>query len=192
MSYVTESQIDILQGRVDEAQARTEESQAQLEDLLEGTRSEQVDQARAAYAASKAVVEDLMLDLSRATVRAPVAGVVESIVFRSGERPAKGQTIISLLASTPTFARVHIPQPLRTRLSSGADALIRVDGHERDYLGRVRWISSEAAFTPFYALTQHDRSRLAYLAEIDLQEDVELPNGVPVEVRFPGLMANNP
>ena len=70
--------------------------------------------------------------------------------------------------------------------------MIRIDGHERDYRGRIRWISSEAAFTPFYALTQHDRSRLAYLAEIDLQEDVELPNGVPVEVRFPELMVDAP
>lgn len=192
MSYVTESQVDILQGRVDEAQARTEESQARLAELLEGTRTEQVDQARAAYAASKAVVEDLELDLTRTAIKAPVAGVVESIVFRIGERPARGQTMISLLATTPIFARVHIPQPLRTRLSSGAEALIRIDGHEQDYRGRIRWISSEAAFTPFYALTQHDRSRLAYLAEIDLQEDVELPNGVPVEVRFPELTADAP
>lgn len=29
----------------------------------------------------------------------------------------------------------------------------------------VRWISSEPAFTPFYALNQEERARLMYLAE---------------------------
>jgi HlyD family secretion protein len=65
-----------------------------------------------------------------------------------------------------------------------------VDGHEKDYPGHVRWISSEAAFTPYYALTQHDRSRLAYLAEIDLVDGIILPAGVPAEVRFPDLAAD--
>jgi len=49
----------------------------------------------------------------------------------------------------------------------------------------VRWIANEAAFTPYYALTEHDRSRLSYLAEIDVvEEQGRLPDGVPVEVDF--------
>ena len=35
--------------------------------------------------------------------------------------------------------------------------------------GTVRYISAEAAFTPYYSLTQKDRSRLAYRAEITLE-----------------------
>lgn len=56
-------------------------------------------------------------------------------------------------------------------------------------LERGRGASSEAAFTPHFALTERDRSRLAYLAEIELEEDeaLGLPTGVPVEVRFPGV-----
>ena len=128
--------------------------------------------------------------MARTVVRSPVAGVVESLPFRLGERPARGQTIISLLSDERIFARVHIPEPLRTRVATGDPALIRVDGHPEDYPGRVRWISTEAAFTPYYALTQHDRSRLAYLAEIDLGDDAGLPVGVPAEVRFPKLAAD--
>jgi HlyD family secretion protein len=66
-----------------------------------------------------------------------------------------------------------------------------VDGL-KTYQGKVRYVSSEAAFTPYYALTQRDRSRLSYLAEIDFTEAsaANLPGGVPVEVTFPDL-ANN-
>ncbi|HEY5645176.1 MAG TPA: HlyD family efflux transporter periplasmic adaptor subunit [Pseudomonadales bacterium] len=183
--YGSESQVNVLQGEVDSARARVEEVRARLAELLEGTRSEQVDQARAALAASRARVAALTLDLERAVVRAPVDGVVESVSYRVGERPAGGQTVVALLSDERTFARVHIPEPLRTRLHPGGLATLRVDGHPQQYEGRIRWISSDAAFTPYYALTQHDRSRLAYLAEIDLVSDVSLPNGVPVEVRFP-------
>jgi HlyD family secretion protein len=50
----------------------------------------------------------------------------------------------------------------------------------------VRFVSAEAAFTPYYALTQEDRSRLAYLAEIDLEENAaaDVPTGMPVQVEF--------
>lgn len=184
-NYGSESQVNILQGQVDTARARVEEVRARLAELLEGTRSEQVDQARAAHAASRATVATLELDLERTVVRSPVSGVVESVPFRVGERPVRGQTVLVLLSDERTFARVHIPEPLRTGLAIGDRAALRIDGHDGDYLGRVRWISSEAAFTPYYALTQHDRSRLAYLAEIDVMDDVSLPSGVPVEVRFP-------
>lgn len=186
-NYASESLVNILQGEVDGAGARVEEAEARLAELLEGTRSERIDQARAAFAASQARVEDLRFDLERTIVRAPVAGVVESLPFRLGERPVRGQTVIALLSDERVFARVHIPQPLRTRLTSGDEASIRIDGHETEYTGRIRWISSEAAFTPYYALTQHDRSRLAYLAEIDLVDEADLPNGIPAEVRFPTL-----
>ncbi len=187
--YASESNVNILQGEVDAARASLEEAAARLSELLEGTRPEQVDQARAAYAASRARVAELRFDMGRTTIRSPVKGVVESLPFRVGERPLRGQTVMVLLSSERTFARVHIPEPLRTRLHLGDPASIRIDGHAADYAGRIRWISSEAAFTPYFALTQYDRSRLAYLAEIDLLDEVSLPNGVPVEVRFPGLDA---
>jgi HlyD family secretion protein len=47
-------------------------------------------------------------------------------------------------------------------------------------------ISSEAAFTPYYALTERDRDHFSYLAEIDLVDEAarDLPTGLPVEVRF--------
>jgi HlyD family secretion protein len=50
----------------------------------------------------------------------------------------------------------------------------------------VRELAHEAAFTPYYALTQHDRGRLSYLAEVEISGPGadDLPTGVPVEVRF--------
>jgi HlyD family secretion protein len=47
----------------------------------------------------------------------------------------------------------------------------------------VRTVSQDAAFTPYYALTERDRGRLAYVAKIDLEGEAarELPTGLPLE-----------
>jgi HlyD family secretion protein len=50
----------------------------------------------------------------------------------------------------------------------------------------VRFVSSQAAFTPYYALTQADRGHLAYLMEVELTDPAArtLPAGLPVAVRL--------
>ncbi|GAG92015.1 unnamed protein product, partial [marine sediment metagenome] len=46
-------------------------------------------------------------------------------------------------------------------------------------------------FTPYFALTEHDRSRLSYLAEVDVPDASSLPSGVPLEVDFPVHVSGN-
>ncbi|MCB1694052.1 MAG: hypothetical protein KDI19_14880, partial [Pseudomonadales bacterium] len=78
-------------------------------------------------------------------------------------------------------------EPLRTRLRAGDPAEIRIDGHDEVYRGTIRWIAHDASFTPYFALTQHDRSHLSYLAEIVIENGDNLPTGIPVTATFPSL-----
>ena len=59
-------------------------------------------------------------------------------------------------------------------------------GIKGTFEGRLRYVSSDAAFTPFFALTEHDRGKLSYLADVDLTGAGvrDLPTGLPVEVFF--------
>ena len=68
--------------------------------------------------------------------------------------------------------------------------MIRLDGREQPLTGSLRFISSQAAFTPYFALNQNDRSRLSYLAKVNVDGEFEpdqLPVGIPVEVTFPAM-----
>ena len=185
-NFSSQNTVDLLQGRLEESEALEAEAQALLDELLEGTRDERIDLARGRYAAATALIEELNINLSRAETTSPVSGVVESLPFELGERPPRGAPVAILLAAEPTYARVFIPEPLRTRITSGTRAEVAIDGYERSFPAAVRWVSADAAFTPYFALTQHDRSRLTYVAEIDLtaSDAHELPVGVPVQVRF--------
>ena len=68
---------------------------------------------------------------------------------------------------------------------------VRIDGSTRSMTGTVRWVSADASFTPYFALTEHDRSRLSYLAEVDVPDASSLPSGVPLEVDFPASVATD-
>ena len=180
------------QGRLDTSETNHKTAVAQvtadteaLDRLLNGTTVEELDQAAAALESARAQEAQAQLDLDRTRLQAPVGGVIDKVLFQLGERPAPGTTIAVQLDSTRIFARVYVPEHLRARITPGSSLTVRIDGVSDSLDGRVRWISSDASFTPYFALTEHDRSRLSYLAEVDVPGADGLPTGIPLQVDFP-------
>jgi len=180
----SEGSLDADQTRFRTAAAAEKAAREALERLLNGATVEELEQAEAALQAAEAQVASSRIDLERTRVSAPVAGVVDKVLFRLGERPPPGTTVAVLLAESRVFARVYVPEHLRARVRPGDALTVRIDG-AGTFDGTVRWVSADASFTPYFALTEHDRSRLAYLAEVDVPGTAELPSGVPLEVDFP-------
>jgi HlyD family secretion protein len=183
-SLVSKSEADRQVAAANAAEASLHEAEASLRELQEGTRAEQLKQARQAADSARANLAGLETTSSRLEVRAPIAGTIDALPFHVGERPPRGGTVAVLLATTAPYARIHVPEPLRARVKIGTTATLSVDGVERDYQGQVRFIASEAEFTPYYSLTAADRSKLSFVAEVvfDAAEAGKLPSGVPVEV----------
>ena len=182
--------LDRAKAALDAAEANSKLRRAQLQELLSGTTIEELAQAEQMLKQAAARRDLLAVDLSRHNIKAPVDGIVDSRLFELGERPAPGQTILVMLPAEQPYARIYVPEHLRVQVKPGMPAMIYVDGLDAALDGRVRWVASEAAFTPYYALTERDRGHLTYLAKVDIVEERErLPNGVPVEV---DLMLSNP
>jgi len=181
---VAQTQVDQQRQLRDTSAAALRSASAGLELLQRGTRSEQLEQARASLRSAESLLQQQDVLLGRLKLVAPVDGVIEALPYRLGERPPVGAPVVIMLASGMPYARVYIPEPQRAPLRAGQSLTVRVDGVARPFAGTLRYIAGEASFTPYYALTQRDRSRLAFLAEIDLTEPEarDLPAGVPVEV----------
>jgi len=175
--------LDRAKAALDAAQANAQLRRAQLQELLSGTTIEELAQAEQALQQAAARRDLHAVDVSRHETRAPVDGIVDSRLFELGERPAPGQAMLIMLPGEQPYARVYIPENLRVRVNVGMPATIYVDGLDDAIDGRVRWVASESAFTPYFALTEKDRGHLSYLAKIDIVENRQrLPDGVPVEV----------
>lgn len=177
--------LDRAKAALDAATANKKLRQAELQERLAGTTVEELAQAEQAVKQLVAKRDGVAVDLARHTLVAPVDGLADSRLFELGERPPQGQPVMILLGGKQPHARVFVPEDIRVHITAGTKALIFVDGIEAPIDGRVRWVSSEAAFTPYYALTERDRGRLSYVAKVDLvTDDTRLPDGVPVEVEF--------
>lgn len=181
----SEENRDRAKAQLDTARATLALRRAQLEELLAGTTIEELEQAEQALQQAESRRDSVRIDVARHEIRAPADGLFDSRLFEPGERPVPGQPVAVMLAGTQVYARIFVPERLRLRVTPGVEALIHVDGLDRAVPGRVRWVASEAAFTPYFALTERDRGRLTFLAKIDITEDRErLPDGVPVEVEL--------
>ena len=178
-------QHDQMKAALDASEASLEYQRASLSELLSGTTIEELRQAEQAVLQLEARMAALNIDLARHTLIAPVDGLVDSILFEVGERPIPGQPVVVMLSGVQPYARIYVDEKLRARVRAGTPARLYIDGIDTPYAGRVRWIASEAAFTPYFALTEHDRGRLSYLAKVDLLDSRDrLPDGVPVEVEL--------
>jgi len=177
--------LDFATTRWKTSQAAEKAASESLERLLNGTTVEELQQAEAALEAAAAKVSQIEFDLERLKIYAPVNGMLDKRLYQLGERPLPGATIAVILDAARTYARIYVPEPLRASVQPGNKLTVRIDGDKRTITGTVRWVSADATFTPYFALTEHDRSRLSFLAEIDVPDAADLPSGVPLEVDFP-------
>lgn len=166
----------------DEAEAMLESAREELLRLTNGTRPEQLAQGAAALQAAQAQLALEEYRLSELSVVATRDAHLDSLPWNVGERVATGTTLAIMLADDRPYARVYVPEPFRASLKVGDAREVRIDGIESAITGRLRWIATDPAFTPYYALNASDRARLVYMAEFDLDYNDDLPTGVPAQV----------
>ena len=178
----SQAELDRATAERDSAEANLESANKALLALTNGTRQEELDQGEASYNAAKAQLDLENHILDQLSVTATRDGYLDSLPWNVGERVTTGTTVALMLADDKPFARVYIAEPWRAKIKVGDQFNVKIDGLTETFTGNLRWIANDPAFTPYYALNAKDRSRLVYLAELDLQNGNDLPTGVPVQV----------
>src|SRR5690606_18558252 len=186
---VAAAEVDRARAAAGNAQAQVRGAQAALDELLHGTREEQLAQGEAALRAAQAQSEAEQATLQKLDLVAPRAGSIDSIPYKLGDQAPVGAPLVVMLVGDAPHARVYVPEPRRARVAIGQRARVVVGADDREQAceGTVRTIRSEPTFTPYYARTGDDAARLSYLAEIELDETAgKLSAGLPVRVEFAG------
>jgi HlyD family secretion protein len=169
------------------ANAQVRQAQAALDELLNGSRREDIAQGEAAVRAAEAQATAQAATLDKLDVRAPRAGRIDSIPYKLGDQAPVGAPLAILLVGDAPYARIYVPETIRANVKVGDKARVFVEGRAAALPGTVRMIRSESSFTPYYALIGKDAARLSYLAEIALGKDAaQMPAGLPVRVEFDG------
>lgn len=172
----------------DQRRAAVGAAEAVLDELLAGTRAEQIAQAKARVATIQAEIHELELTRRRLDVTAPRDGRVDALPFKPGDQPRTGDVVASLLVGDRPIGRIFVPAASRASLAPGDRLDVDVEGVDGSFSASLRSIRSEASFTPYYALTGDDASRLVYRAEIVFEDAAaaDLPAGLPLVARPAG------
>ena len=137
----------------------------------------QLDEAQAAVAAARVAWEDLQ-------VKSPVAGVVTRTHAEVGETLGAGRPVVTVTDISKPWVRVYIPENQIGKVRLGAAAKIRIDTYpDREFAGRVSYVSSQAEFTPKNVQTQEERVKLVFAVNVILDNrDGTLKPGMPADV----------
>ena len=112
------------------AAARVDVAQRKLDELLAGTRDEQVRAQRAVVDQLDAQLLNMEADFADTTLLAPFSGVVSRRMVDEGAVVSPGQSIFNLVESNQLEAWVGLPPAQARRLRSGDDVRLRIDQDE--------------------------------------------------------------
>ncbi len=151
--------------------------------LVEGTRKEQIGIVRADVARAREGLQLSRIKLGHTLLRAPKAGVVLVRQAELGEVVAPGTPVVTLADLDNVWLRGYISETDLGRVRWGQDAALRTDTFpEKTYKGRVSFISSKAEFTPKSVETHKERVTLVYRVKIDVENpNYELKPGMPAD-----------
>jgi HlyD family secretion protein len=172
---------------VDLTTSQLTQAEERLRLLEAGPRRERVEAQRAAVTQAEAALAGAETALADLELAAPFAGVVTVRHREPGEVVAAGQPALTLLDLDDRWVKIYVPEDRVGAVSLGAHAAITTDTYPgRRFDGAVRFIASEAEFTPKTVQTSEERVRLVYAVEVRVTGDPErvLKPGMPADVEL--------
>lgn len=167
------------------ASATLDQAREQLRQLIAGPRRQRIEAQQASVKTAKAQVEQVEALLQNAIVRAPYNGTVTIRHREDGEIVQAGMPVLTIMNPSDRWVRIYIPENRIGEVSIGQPARITSDSFKnREFAGRVIFISEEAEFTPRNVQTKEERVKLVYRVRVRIVDDPELllKPGVPADV----------
>lgn len=140
--------------------------------------------ATARQEAVRARIGLLQNQLARCRVVAPADGRVLTRYRNPGESVAPGQSVFELGRADSVRADFYVPQAELANLKLGDSVRIRIEAPEgaRHVVAAIRFIASEAEFTPKNVQTRESRAELVFRVRAVAPAAGLLKRGLPVEI----------
>ncbi len=171
--------------QIEAARSALQQAKAQYDLVKAGPRREDIQQGRARLEQAQAALRLAEVQVSYATVFAPLGGVVLSKNIEPGDYVAPGTGVVTIGDLNNVWLRAYIDESDKGRVKPGQTAWITTDAYPgKRYKGYVSFISQEAEFTPKNVQTQKERVKLVYRIKINIRNPAEgeqLNPGMPAD-----------
>jgi multidrug resistance efflux pump len=177
------SEVEKVGAQYRQAQAGVETAEAGVAMARAGATPEQLNLARANLRQKQAELEVLQAQKDRMTIRAPAAGLVVNRAINLGEMASAGGTLVTLANLDEVRLTIYVPESDVGKVRVGQRALVTVDSFpDREFEGRVTYVSSQAEFTPKSVQTEKSRVYTVFAVRITVPNpDHALKPGMPAD-----------
>lgn len=131
------------------------------------------------------LVED---QLSKCEIRNPIAGTVLTTYVEPYEITAYGKPLYKIADLKNMILRAYINETQLASFVIGQEVTVKIDSENqmKSFKGVIRWVASEAEFTPKIIQTKEERTALVYAIKVEVVNDGSIKIGMPAEVWMTG------
>lgn len=151
--------------------------------VKEGPRKEDIEDARAQVEQARASLKLTETQLSYTAIYSPFSGVVLVKSAEVGEVVNPGTPVLTMADIENVWLRAYLPETDLGKVKWGLEVAVTTDLRpQKEYKGKISFISSQAEFTPKSIQTEKERVTLVYRIKIDIPNPKrELKPGMPAD-----------
>ncbi|MEM9119250.1 MAG: efflux RND transporter periplasmic adaptor subunit [Cyanobacteria bacterium P01_F01_bin.56] len=138
---ISREQLDEFAFGAETLEARLDQAKSNLNELLNGTRPEQVAAQQAVVQQLEASIADVDVNLSKSTLKAPFNGIVSAQEADEGVVVGAGQSVVRLVESKAPEARIGMPDSAASTLKPGLPVTVSLGSDQ--YAATVKSVLPE-------------------------------------------------
>lgn len=135
----------------------------------------------------EAQVAQLQDQINKSIITSPINGTILAKYAEQGELASQGKALFKVADIGTMYLRAYITASQLTYAKIGQNVKVYSDMGEsdnREYDGKITWISDKAEFTPKTIQTRDERANLVYAIKIEVKNDGYIKKGMYGEVKF--------
>ena len=174
---ISSEQLEEVRTDVKAQQARVDEAQSQVDELLAGSRPEQIALQMSVIDQFNAQIDRINLDIEKSQLKAPYSGTIAQRNVNIGTVITVGQPIVRLVDDNNLEARIGIPAKKANQLAIGSSHRLKIG--KQIIAGRVTSIlpvvdSTTRTVTVIFKLNQSRGIRSGQVVSVELSDSIPL------------------
>lgn len=175
---------DEKQQTYDLAEQNLAKANSNYQEILQGSRAQQIAAAQAQVEALSANVTSAESRVDDLIVKSPVSGLVLTKNYNTGEYVKAGAPVLTIADMNDAWVHIYVSTEQLALIKVGDKAQISIDGmKDKIFEGYIERISPEAEYTPRQSITKTERPNLVYKVRVKVANPEEiLKPGMPADV----------
>jgi len=132
------------------------------------------------------ILEQSKVELEKLTIKAPINGTVNSLIFKEGEYISMGKTLTEISDDEDVEIKAYVSEANIGNIKVGQSTEIYVDSNKNKiFEGKVIKINNKAEFTPKNIQTKEERVNTVFEVKIKvISSEGIIKSGMPVDMKI--------